>query len=76
MSKMFFNFNILTMISRAIKYIILRRDESPILSEGFRDVEAVPTILDTSISNEVQKLKISKTVRYKHLQKVHDLLDE
>ena len=45
------------MIGRAIKYIILRRDESPIFSEGFRDVEAVPTILDTSISNEVQKLK-------------------
>ena len=57
MSKIFFNFNILTMIGRAIKYIILRRDESPIFSEGFRDVEAVPTILDTSISNEVQKLK-------------------
>ena len=40
----------------------LRHNKNLRLSEGFQDVEAIPVILDTLISNEVQKFKISKTI--------------
>jgi hypothetical protein len=38
-------------------------------SESFYDVEKIPTPLDTSNLNEMQKLEISKAVRYKNRYK-------
>jgi len=44
---------------------IERRNENLNNSENFHDVELMPTTLDASISNEVQKLKISKADRHR-----------
>jgi coproporphyrinogen III oxidase-like Fe-S oxidoreductase len=50
-----------------------RRNENLKISEGFHDVDVIPTTLDASTSNEMQKLEISKAVRYKQLRTTYKL---
>jgi hypothetical protein len=47
----------------------LRHKKNTKFPEGFYDVEGIPTSLDTSTLNEVQKLEISKAVRYRNRHK-------
>ena len=47
----------------------LRHKKNTKFPEGFYDVEGIPTSLDTSTLNEVQKLEISKAVRYRNRYK-------
>jgi len=47
----------------------LRHNKNTKLPEGFYDVEGIPTSLDASTLNEVQKLEISKAVRYRNRYK-------
>lgn len=46
-----------------LEEIIERHNESLKGTESFHDVEIIPTTSDASISNEVQKLKISEVDR-------------
>ncbi|MCX6824557.1 MAG: PrsW family glutamic-type intramembrane protease [candidate division SR1 bacterium] len=50
-------------------FFTLRHNKNTKLPEGFYDVEGIPTTLDTSTLNEVQKLEISKAVRYRNRYK-------
>jgi hypothetical protein len=50
-------------------FFTLRHNKNTKLPEGFYDVEGIPTSLDTSTLNEVQKLEISKAVRYRNWYK-------
>jgi hypothetical protein len=46
-----------------LEEVIERRNENLKGTESFHDVEIIPTASDASISNEVQKLKISEEDR-------------
>lgn len=50
-------------------FFFLRHKKNMKASESFYDVEKIPTPLDTSNLNEMQKLEISKAVRYKNRYK-------
>lgn len=50
-------------------FFSLRHKKNTKISESFYDVERIPTTLDTSNINEVQKLEIAKAVRYKNRYK-------
>lgn len=50
-------------------FFTLRHNKNTKIPEGFYDVEGIPTSLDTSSLNEVQKLEISKAIRYKNRYK-------
>jgi len=49
-----------------LEEIIERHNESLKGTDSFHDVEIIPTTSDASISNEVQKLKISEADRWKY----------